>query len=114
MRPNTTAYRIKVGTSVGDAYLVCVSYPLDSKPTYYGLDFYEISWPSALKASSIPSIRQATFPEELRALHTASCTRDENSGAEVEFIAKQMHSVYGNDARTSVSEINQSMLPYDL
>lgn len=109
MNANKTAYRIKVSTPVGDAYLVCVSYTLDSKPSNYGLDFYELWCPSDLPTYSIPSHRQATFKEELRFLHRASCTRCADGEAEDQFIVKQIRTVYGNNLPVAMSVIDQSM-----
>lgn len=108
-----TAYRIKVTTTSGNVYLICVSYPLDSRPSNYGLDFYELSWPTGLETHSIPSHRQATFAEELLASHRASCTRHTNEGAEEQFIVKKVRSVYGDNAAVSMSVIDQSMSTYD-
>ncbi len=114
MDPNNKAYRVKIATSAGNTYLICISYPLDSNMLNYGLDFYELSWPSGRRAQAIPSIRLATFKEELQKLHRASCTRAASSGGEEEFIAGKMRSVYGNDTIISMSAIDQSMDTYDL
>ena len=114
MDSSKKAYRIRVSTSSGNAYLVCVSYPLDTQSTSYGLDFFEIVWPSALADESIPSSRQATFKEELRAMHRAYQVCDASSESEEDFIAQCMRDVYGNDTTIQMSAIDQSLQTYEL
>lgn len=114
MDPNKKAYRIRVLTSSGNIYLVCVSYPIDKQATAYGLDFFELVWPSILTAESIPSSRKATFKEELRATHRASQVRDAVSSSEEIFISQRMRDVYGNDTTVQVSAIDQSLQTYEL
>lgn len=113
MSTSKTAYRIKVTTPEGSVYLICVSYPLDSRPSNIGLDFYELLWPSGLPPCSIPYDKQATFKEELRAIHRASCTRHIDEEAEDQFIVKQVRGVYGSNAPVSMSVVDQLMQTYD-
>jgi hypothetical protein len=113
MDSNKNAYRVRVNTSAGNVYLICVSYPLDSKPSIWGLDFYELSWPSGLPSHSIPSARQATFKEELRAAHKASCCRESSAEGEDIFITKKIRSVYGDDTTICISSVDESMETYD-
>jgi len=113
MDAGKTAYRVKVKTSIGSVYLICVSYPLDSRPSHYGLDFFEYSWPFGLPAKQIPNIRQATFSEELRTLHRASCTRQVDGEEEKQFIVKQLLDVYESNAYIALSVIDQTMETYD-
>ena len=109
MHPGKKAYRISVSTPEGRAYLICVSYPLDQAESEYGLDFYELVWSTTLPSQTIPSLAQATFKEELRAMHRASKARTDSSEPEEQFIEKMMCDAYGNDANVSLSIIDESM-----
>ena len=106
---NKMAYRISISAPEGRAHLVCVSYPLDINESQYGLDFYELVWSTTRTAVAIPSSRQATFKEELRCMHQASKAFAAGGESEVQFIAKCMKDVYGNDASVAVSVIDKSM-----
>ena len=114
MHPDKKAYRISVAAPDGRARLICVSYPLDSSATNYGMDFYELVWSTTLPAQSIPSSRQATFKEELRCMHRASRSYVAGHESEEEFIAIRMRDVYGNDASIALSPIDELMQSTDL
>jgi hypothetical protein len=100
------AYRIGVLSDNGEskALLICVSYPLDESTSSYGIDFYELECSKSFPSENIPSSRQSTFKEELRARNRASVARDfvEN---EKDFIAKKMKNVYGQSCSVTVSDI---------
>lgn len=109
MDPGKKAYRVRAVTQSGNAFVICVSYPLGAAMTTYSIDFYELVWSENLPPETIPTSRQASFKEELRANHKASLVCDTNSESEVDFIARNIRDVYGDNALVTLSSIDENL-----
>lgn len=105
MRNKQKAYRINIYDKQNTAIVVCVTYDVGYSGKHRAGDFFQIFITSDyLNRPVIPTNRQASFCEELRALNTASeIITDEN---ELYWIDQLMKDCYGNSSEIIIKPID--------